>query len=258
MITEKLKTIREKIASKDRVNVAWLFLGSPVTAEIMAAAGFDFLILDMEHAPGGRDAMYHQIRACEAQGVPVIVRIPEVNAGLIKQALDAGSAGIALPDVRSLEEAERLVKLSRYAPQGQRGTHRLARAAGYGMSWQEYYDEVVPNLLAMVLIESPEGAAIASEMGAMDGIDVIFIGAVDLASCLGHVGNPGHPEVQAVIRQIEADVLASGAALGGLAGSPQDAAKKFEAGYSVATCGSDAVFLRDHLQSIAKELDLLP
>lgn len=230
-------------------------MGSPIAAEIMAQGSFDFLILDTEHAPGTNDTLYHQLRACDACGMPVIVRLPTVDPGLIKHALDAGASGLAIPDMRTADQAQALVHHSRYAPQGTRGTHRVARAAGYGFGWQNYLQNVAPNLLMMALIESPEGVTALRGICQTDGLDAVFVGSVDLAACLGRASDPTHQSVKDAVTQIEATVLEQKMALGGLAANQQQANTMFKRGYHMASVGSDLVFLRDEVKRASKEAD---
>ena len=149
LVRNQLKSIRSKLSKRKPLSGAWLLLGSPIAAEIIAQGAFDFLVLDTEHAPGDNITMYHQIRACDTAGMPLIVRLATSDPPKIVHALDAGACGIAVADVRSAADVVTLVESARYAPTGRRETHRMARAANYGLGWAHYADEmsVLPILI---------------------------------------------------------------------------------------------------------------
>ena len=234
--------LRTAFAERRLVRASWLFLGSAVTAEILSLAGFDCLILDREHSPGGIDTLYHQLRASR---VPIIVRIAEADAALVKLVLDAGVVGVALSNLETAEQAEALVRATRYTPLGDRGVQRLSRAANYGLTWDRYRQETGAAPLTMGLIESQRGAANLDAILAVEGLDIVFVGAVDLASDMGCVDDLDNAKVKAAIRTIEDKVVRSGKTLGGLAQGRADAAAKRARGYGLLTFGSDALYLRD-------------
>lgn len=234
--------LRRALTKRRLVVASWLFLGSPATTEILSLAGFDCLILDREHSPGDLDVLYHQLRASR---VPVIVRLAHADAAAAKLALDAGAAGLAVSNLETPQDASTLVQATRYTPAGKRGIQRLSRAADYGLNWDGYRRGVGAAPMTMGLIESRRGVANLDAMLAVDGLDVLFIGAVDLASDMGFLDQVSHPQVLAAIAEIEDKVIASGKTLGGLAGDREDAAAKRRKGYGFLTFGSDAHYLRD-------------
>ncbi len=234
--------LRKALVERRFVGASWLFLGSPTTTEILSLAGFDCLILDREHSPGDLDTLYHQLRASK---VPVIVRLAQADPAMIKLVLDAGAAGLAVSNLETAVDAATLVKATRYTPDGTRGIQRLSRAADYGLNWDGYRHDVGAAPMTMGLIESQRGAANLDDILKVDGLDLVFIGAVDLASDMGWMEDIGHRDVQAVIARIEEQVITSGKALGGLARDREDAAIKRQRGYSFLTFGSDALYLRD-------------
>lgn len=240
--------LRRALDERRLICCSWLFLGSPATTEILSLAGFDCLILDREHSPGDLDTLYHQLRASK---VPVIVRLAEADAAMAKLALDAGAAGLAVSNLETPQDAAALVQATRYTPEGTRGIQRLSRAADYGLGWEGYRRGIGAAPLTMGLIESRRGVANLDAILKIDGLDVVFIGAVDLASDMGHMDNTAHADVRAVITDIEDKVIASGKTLGGLARDRQDATAKRQKGYGFLTFGSDALYLRDGAVSSA-------
>jgi len=250
LVRDRLKSIRSALAERRLLTGAWLFMGCPIATEVMAHGAFDFLILDTEHAPGSKDTLYHQIRACDAAGMPVIVRLPTTDHQRVITALDAGASGVAVADVRHPEQVVELIRSVRYAPAGQRGTHRLARAANYGLDWASYLAEIAPDLLTMALIETAEGVKGADAICAVDGLDAVFIGEVDLAASLGKLDRPDHPDVASAKQRIVDAARTAGVAVGGLAASEAASERLLEAGYSISTIGSDLAWLRDRVAQV--------
>ncbi len=245
LVRERMESIRSDLAAGRPLSGAWLFMGSPIAAEIMAQGAFDFLILDTEHAPGDNTTLYHQIRACDASGMPVVVRLATADHSKIMHALDAGASGIAVADVRGANEVHAFVASSCYAPAGRRGTHRMARAAGYGLDWTRYVGEIAPELVKIAFIESPEGVENAPDICSVEGLDAVFIGAVDLAACYGKLDEPDHPDIVNAKRVVAKSAADAGVALGGLAPNATAAAQMFDDGYAIATVGSDLAWLRE-------------
>lgn len=234
--------LRQDLQKGKTLSASWLFLGSPVTTEILSLAGFDLLLLDREHAPGGLDTLYHQMRAAD---VPMIVRLDSPDPSQIKLALDAGAHGIAISNLSSGDQARTLIASTRYVPEGTRGIQRLSRAASYGADWEAYRATTGAAPLTMAVIETVAGLENLDDILSVAGLDILFIGAVDLAAGLGHLDDMNHPDVQDAIRRIETRTLATGKTLGGLANAPEDATAKQARGYRLLSFGSDAMFLRD-------------
>ncbi|MCR9085414.1 MAG: aldolase/citrate lyase family protein [Rhodobacteraceae bacterium] len=241
--------LRLQLRHGKTLSASWLFLGSPVTTEILSLAGFDLLLLDREHAPGGLDTLYHQLRASR---VPVVVRLDGPDPSQIKLALDAGAEGIAISNLSTGDQARALIAATRYVPEGTRGIQRLSRAASYGPGWEAYRATTGAAPLTMAVIETVAGLENLDDILSVEGLDILFVGAVDLAAGLGHLDDMGHPDVQDAVRRIETRTRAAGKALGGLANAPEDAAAKQARGYQVLSFGSDALFLRDGALSAAR------
>ncbi|WAC20695.1 aldolase/citrate lyase family protein [Luteolibacter sp. SL250] len=180
---------------------SWLSIGSPVIAEIAARSGFDWLLLDLEHGNATEAAIPDQLRAISGTSVKAIVRVGAPYPDLIARVLDWGADGIMAPRINSAAEAEALVSAAHYAPRGNRGYSRSSRAYGYGLQSPSSAAEITPPLI-MAQIETIEGVRHASEIAAVPGIDVLFVGPADLqfdlnarpeaaaftyAECLGRV-----------------------------------------------------------------------
>ena len=221
---------------------AWLQLASPLTAEIMASAGFDWLMIDMEHAPGDILTLVSQVQAISSTDTVPFARAPWNDAVIIKRILDTGVAGVLIPSVNTPGEAEKAVSACKYPPQGNRGVAGSHRAAGFGQEAVSYLESANDETLVITAIETPMAADNLVDILSVQELDGIFIGPMDLASSMGHLGNPGHPEVQALISRIEERVLDAGKILGTTT-TPEHAKEKYDRGYQMLMLMSDSVSL---------------
>lgn len=222
---------------------AWLQIASPFTAEIMSRAGFDWLIIDMEHGPGDILSLITQLQAMNGTEVVPLVRAPWNDFVAIKRILDAGVYGILFPYVNTKEEAEAAVRACKYPPEGVRGVAGSPRAAGYGQNSREYLTRANDEILIITAVETPEAVANLDDILAVDGLDGIFIGPMDLATSMGYPFDPGHPEVQQAISLIETKVLAAGKVLGTIAGNWDQARERYVKGYQLLMLMADGVSL---------------
>lgn len=192
----------------------WLGLADSYCAEICAGAGFDWLLIDGEHAPNDLRSILAQLQALAAYPVHPIVRPPVGDVHLIKQLLDIGAQTLLIPLVESAESARLLVSATRYPPAGIRGVgSALARAARWNRV-PNYLEAADPEICLLVQIETRKGLEQLDAIAAVDGVDGVFIGPADLSAALGHRGDPGHPSVQAAIENGIARIRRGGKAAG--------------------------------------------
>lgn len=224
---------------------AWLFLGSPEAAEVLGLAGFDALVIDHEHSPGGLETAVHQMRAIRATGnSTILTRLGGNDPAAIKRLLDCGAEGLMLPNVESADEARSFVAACRYPPKGRRGAHfTVSRAAGWGFRSDDYLRDAERLFLA-AMIESASGVAAIPEIARVEGLGMLFLGPLDLTGSIGRMGRWDDPEVRSLLRSAEAAVVASGLPLGGALIPGESAAECFARGYRLVTVGSDVGMLR--------------
>ena len=222
---------------------AWLQLTSPMSAELMARAGFDWLIIDMEHAPGDYMNLASQIQAMGATDCVPFVRAPWNDPVAIKRILDTGAMGVLIPYVNSGEEARQAVAACKYPPDGIRGVAGSPRAAYFGQNSMTYLKDANQEILVIVAAETGEAIDNLDDILATEGLDGIFIGPMDLATSMGHFGDPSHPEVQKAIGLIEKKTISAGKFLGTVGGGWEKAQKKYERGYQLLMLMSDSVDL---------------
>lgn len=231
IVTTYENPVKQKLKSGRKTSGAFLQLGSNISAEIMSGAGFDWLIVDMEHAPGDFANLLSQLQAMNGSDVVPFVRAPWNDAVAIKKILDTGVQGVLVPYVNTRAEAEAAVSACKYPPQGIRGVAGSPRAAGYGQNVKAYIEKANRENIVLIAVETPEAVENLDEILQVSDLDGIFIGPMDLATSMGHVGNPGHEEVQRAIATIEEKVLASDKFLGTIAPAWDKAQAFYDKGY---------------------------
>ncbi|GKV66939.1 MULTISPECIES: HpcH/HpaI aldolase/citrate lyase family protein [unclassified Sporosarcina] len=222
---------------------SWLQLASPLSAEIIAKAGFDWALIDMEHAPGDIMTLIGQCQALNAYDVEPFVRTPWNDKVIIKKILDAGVYGILVPYVNTAEEARAVVAAAKYPPEGVRGIAPSPRAGGFGMNDLNYLQHANEQMLIIVAIETPEAVENVEEILAVEGLDGVFVGPMDLATSMGHFCNPAAEEVQDAIAKVESATSKSDKFIGTVAGSIEQAVSLYEKGYTFVVAMSDSVSL---------------
>lgn len=240
---------REALLARKRLIGCWCALGSPITTEILGLAGFDWILLDSEHAPNDVLSLIPQLMALKDSPSAPVVRPAWNDTVLIKRLLDAGFHNFLIPFVQSAEEAKAAVAATRYPPAGVRGVSVAQRNNRYG-TVVDYMKIVNDNIAVVVQIENRAGVEAAAAIAAIDGVDGLFVGPSDLAAALGHLGNPNHPEVQAAMAEVFAAAAAAGKTSGILAPVEADARRYLEQGVNFVAVGSDLGAFRGATQAL--------
>ena len=229
----------------------WLGLCSSYSAELLAGAGFDWLLIDGEHAPNNVQTVLTQLQAIAPYSSQPVVRPSWNDPVQIKQLLDIGAQTLLVPMVQNADEARLAVKATRYPPAGIRGVgSALARASRWN-SITDYLDQADAQMCLLVQIENQEGLANLDAIAAVDGVDGVFIGPADLSASMGHRGNPGHPDVQAAIEDAIARINKAGKAAGILSADEKLARRYIELGAKFVAVGVDTTVLMRGLQGLA-------
>lgn len=241
-----LNPFKQALAEKRAQIGLWLGLADAYSAEICAGAGFDWLLIDGEHSPNGLQSVLQQAQAIAAYpGANAIARVPlghgDAGTALIKQYLDLGVQTILVPMVDTAEQAQAIVRAMRYPPHGIRGMGG-ARASRWGR-YTAYAREANDRVCLLVQAESREALANLDAIAAVDGVDGVFIGPADLSASFGHLGNSGHPEVQAAIEDAIARIQRAGKAAGILTPDEALARKYLELGALFVAVGLDTNLL---------------
>ncbi|AZE89256.1 4-hydroxy-2-oxoheptanedioate aldolase [Pseudomonas orientalis] len=242
---------KQRLRSGEAQIGLWLGLADAYCAELAANAGFDWLLIDGEHAPNDLRGMLGQLQAVAPYPSHPVIRPVIGDTALIKQVLDIGAQTLLVPMVQSAVQAQELVKAIHYPPNGVRGVgSALARASRWN-SIPGYLDHADAQMCLLVQIENREGLANLDAIAAVDGIDGVFIGPADLSASMGFRGNPGHPEVQAAIEDAIARIRNAGKAAGILSADPVLARRYIELGAAFVAVGVDTTVLMRGLQSLA-------
>ncbi|CAN6205261.1 unnamed protein product [Urochloa humidicola] len=200
-------SLKSRLAAGDTLYGLFLLSFSPTLAELAALAGYDYVVVDMEHGPGGIPEALACLRALDAARTPAVLRVPEASAVWAKKALDLGPAGLMLPAVESPAAAAEAVSYCRYPPRGVRGAaHPIVRASAYGLD-DSYLSRCEDDTLVICQVETAPGIAQVEAIAAVDGVDVVQMGPLDLSASMGYLWDPGNRKVRATLREAERKVL---------------------------------------------------
>ena len=241
-----MNNAKEKLRAGRPVLGGWTMTGHPAVAEIMAAEGFDFVCVDLEHTPTSIADFYHCVLAAKGTGCDVFARLPACDPVLAKQVLDAGAAGIIVPSVSSPAEAAQSVAMAKFPPEGTRGVS-LCRASGFGRDFAVYFAQHNERVVVAVMLEHIAAVRQADAILATPGLDAVLIGPYDLSASMGLAGQLDHPEVLAAQQAILAACRRHRVAPG-IHVVPTDAAevrRRIGEGFRFIACGLDTTFVRD-------------
>ena len=228
----------------------WSSLSSHLTVEVLAGSGFDWLLLDTEHAPNELPMVYSQLQAAAGGTAHPVVRPPWNDTIVIKRLLDSGVQTFLIPYVQTEEEARQAVAATRYPPRGVRGFASASRASRFGRI-KDYHTRAEEELCVLVQIETRLGLENLESIASVEGVDGVFIGPGDLSAELGYLGNPGHPDVQAAIEDAIRRIMACGKAPGILTGDEMLARRYIELGCLFTAVGSDVGILARATEQLA-------
>jgi 4-hydroxy-2-oxoheptanedioate aldolase len=221
----------------------WVGLADANAAEALALAGFDWLLLDGEHAPNDPRTVLAQLRALAPYPVQPVVRPVQADVALVKQYLDVGAQTLLVPMIDTPAQAGHMVRAMRYPPAGIRGMGAaLARAARWNQV-DDYANQADAQMCLLVQVETVEAMRNLPEIAAVDGVDGVFFGPADLSASMGLRGQSGHPDVQRAILEGIATVRAAGKAAGILSADPKLAQRYLEAGALFVAVGVDTALL---------------
>ncbi len=220
----------------------------------MGHAGFDFVILDLEHGPNSVQTTQNLIRAAEVAGLAAVVRVKENNLSVIGEVLDIGAVGVQVPQVNDAASARRIIRAAKFAPLGQRGVCRFVRAAGYSSIDRFQYFREANEALVIVHIEGQEGLAGLTGVLGVEGVDVVFIGPYDLSQSLGLPGQVEHEKVTTAMRGIVAECSRRGVAVGTFVETPEGARKWRSLGVRYLAYSVDVGLFYEKCREVVSEL----
>lgn len=234
------KTLRERVRANDFTLGSWLALGDENIAEIMAQAGFDWLVIDMEHSALSISQVLRLIRIIQLCGTSALVRVSSNDGVLIKRVMDSGADGVIVPMVNSRDNARAAVDAVHYPPKGKRGVG-LWRAQGYGHSFEEYKERLSKKSIIIIQIEHIEAVNNLDEIFEETDVDAFIIGPYDLSASLGVPGDFEHPSVTAALEKVQRFVLKNNITAGfhSVAAEPELVKKRHDEGYRFIAYSTD-------------------
>ncbi|WP_392552619.1 2-dehydro-3-deoxyglucarate aldolase [Orbus wheelerorum] len=241
---------KQDISARKTLIGCWAALGNPIATEILGIAGFDWLLLDGEHATNDVLTLVPQLMALKDSISAPVVRPAWNDQVLIKRLLDIGFYNFLIPYIETAQQAKQAVSYTRYPPDGVRGVSVSHRSNAFG-SIKDYFEKINQNICVMLQIETQQAVDNVEEITAIEGVDGIFVGPSDLSASLGHFGNPQHPEVQAAIKKVFDVAKKYGKGCGILAPLDADARKYLEMGATFIAVGNDLGLLRNATQALA-------
>lgn len=247
-------SFKTRIQQKELIVGSWIQLGYPQTTEIIARAGFEFVVVDMEHTSISADQLLSSIQISSLAGVTVLVRVGSHDPMLIKRAMDAGADGIIVPMVETRDQAERARDAIYYPPKGQRGVG-LARAQGFGLDFDAYRDRMADDTILIVQIEHRRAVDNLEAILDVDGVDGFFVGPYDMSGSFGKPGNFGDPEVAAALSRV-ADIVKEHPKPSGMhvvMPDPKLLAQRISEGYRFIAYGTDMVFFAEMVRRSVAE-----
>ena len=234
--------LRRQLADGERTVGIFIGAASPVAAEVSAAAGVDWVLLDLEHGAGGEEQIGTVVLSAAAYGVPTVVRAESAARIRLGRILDLGAAGVMLPRLDSADEVRAALRHLRYPPSGDRGVATYNRACRFGLD-PGALDRADDEVLTVVQIESARAVAQVEEIAALDGVDVLFVGPRDLSHDLGVPGDVRAPSYLAALDRVRAAASKFGKACGLLVPDGAAAAERHAAGWAFVAVGSDSTLL---------------
>lgn len=249
-----MKNIKERIYNGETLLGCWLNLGSPLTSEIVGMAGFDWVLIDIEHGAGSEGQVLPQLQALEHTPAAAFVRVESSQRQRFHRVLDLGAEGIMCPRIYTPLDAEQAARGIRYQPEGARGMAKMIRAAKFGADFESYLANQKKNLVCVVQIETAEILDSLDSVAATDGVDVLFVGPTDLSLALGVYGQPDHPKFVEAIKATADAAASQGKAAGILLKNPDEFEKYYNFGYRFIACGSDGVFVQNGASKTAESL----
>ncbi|MCG6901907.1 MAG: HpcH/HpaI aldolase/citrate lyase family protein [Rhodobacter sp.] len=245
--------IKAKLAAGQMQIGAFLDLASPIVAEIAGRAGYDWCLIDGEHGPSGTALIRDQLVALASVGCPAVVRVPVGDPWVIKRALDIGAQTILVPMVDSGEQAAIAARALRYPPEGNRGLAAgVVRASGYGAE-PDYMHTANDQICLMVQAESRTAVDNIDAIAATEGVDCVFVGPSDLAADMGHLGNPGAPEVVEAIAHVMARTRAAGKPVAMFCMDPTQLGRYRDMGATLIAVAGDVGLLTGSLRARAAQ-----
>jgi 4-hydroxy-2-oxoheptanedioate aldolase len=232
--------LRRRILDGETTLGCWLTLGSSVTAQLAGAAGFDWVLIDLEHGAGTESQALHQLEALGSTPAAPLVRVESPSRLRANRVLDLGAVGVMFPRVETVDEARIAASSLRYPPEGGRGVAGSIRAAGFGADFKRYKEWAADGIVGVVQVETRGILDCLDDVAAVGAIDVLFVGPNDLSASLGVHGQWEHPTYTGALEAVVKACRDHGKAAGILIQHPEVFSRYHDMGFRFVGCGSDS------------------
>jgi 2-keto-3-deoxy-L-rhamnonate aldolase RhmA len=238
-----MKSLKQRIQSGETVHGCWISLGSLISAEIVGRAGFDWVLIDLEHGAGNTGTMLHQLQVLAGTGATAIVRTDERSRSKVQRILDGGAEGIMFPQMQTSAEALQAVQFMYYPPRGIRGMAKVIRANGFGTNVQGYVAGIENTVLGIIQIETREALEDIDAIAATQGVDVLFVGPNDLSLALGVYAQYEHPDYINAMKTVATAAKNNNKVAGVLLQDLREYEMYSDLGFRFLASGADASFV---------------
>jgi 2-keto-3-deoxy-L-rhamnonate aldolase RhmA len=244
--------IKEKLARGESSIGTWQMIGHPIVTEILAQAGFDWVVLDIEHGIFDWPAALGHVQVIQGHGCPVLFRLPINAPEHFKWALDTGAEGVIVPMIRTVEDAQRAIAYAKYPPEGERGIS-IGRAHAYGAAFDDYVATANTETLVALQIEHIDAVENIEGICVLPGLDVVFVGPYDLSGTMGLMGQVTHPDVEAAMTRVVRVAQEAGVVPGLLILDPKpgEVAQRIVEGFRFISIGLDTTMLLNAVKEMA-------
>jgi 4-hydroxy-2-oxoheptanedioate aldolase len=249
-VTPGFTDLRSRIRAGETLYGSFLQLGSAIAAELVARAGFDWVIIDLEHGAGTESGLLESLLAVSTTPTAALVRPQSAERVRIGRALDHGAHGLMIPRIDLPEQAREAISFMRFPPDGVRGLALSTRGAGLTERGHAQVRDINEYLVGIIQIESPSAVAHAEEIAAIDGVDVLFVGPADLSHSLGIPGQFDHPDYLAAVERTIAAAESRGKSTGILLRDPTTLRRHLELGFRFIGIGADGAFIADGARAV--------
>ncbi|SBW12862.1 HpcH/HpaI aldolase/citrate lyase family protein [uncultured Alphaproteobacteria bacterium] len=246
--------IRERVLKGEFVAGAWCNLASSLTTEMAGDLGFDWVLVDQEHGPGDNMTLLGQLQSLSGSKAAALVRMPWVDRILFKKALDLGASGLMVPYIQTAEEAKEAVSLAKYVPKGERGVASSPRCTRYSADFPGYFAGANANLLTITQIETVKSVDNAEAIAAVDGVDVLFVGPLDLSISSNYRDWFENDKYLALLKRVAVAAKNQGKAAGILLPHVKWIPVLRELGYTFVACGADGGYVLNGLKTSLEAL----
>ena len=250
-----MKTLKQRILGGEALHGCWANMGSNVSAEIIARAGFDWVLIDLEHGAGNDAIMYQQLQVLEDTPATAMVRTDELSRPKSQRILDAGANGIMFPRIENPEEAVQAVSTMYYPPKGVRGMAKMIRATGFGKNASAYMAGLENTLVGIIQIETLNAVRQIDAIASLEGVDVLFVGPSDLSLAMGIFGKFNHASYQQAIKDVAEAGKKYNKATGVLLQDISEYEMYYQLGYRFIACGGDTGFVAKGAEALIKQMN---